>query len=74
MNGHILIVEDQHTHRMMMGAILMDLGLDVTSVDSGALALMKLKAYPDVFDLIIMDWEMPEMSGLETVRIIRSLQ
>ena len=32
---------------------------------------MKLKAYPDAFDLIIMDWETLEMSGLETVRTIR---
>lgn len=74
MKGHVLVVEDQHTHRMMMGAILMDLGLDVTSVDNGALAILKLEADSAAFDLIIMDWEMPEMDGLETVREIRLRQ
>lgn len=71
MKGHVLVVEDQHTHRMMMGAILMDLGLDVTSVDNGALAIFKLETALESFDLVIMDWEMPEMNGLEAVRQIR---
>lgn len=71
MNGHIMVVEDQHTHRMMMGAILMDLGLKVTSVNNGTVAIDRLTLTPDAFDLVIMDWEMPDMNGLETVQEIR---
>lgn len=73
-SGRVLVVDDQHTHRMMLGAILMGLGLDVVSVDSGALAIDRLTLEPKSFDLVILDWEMPGMNGLETIKEIRSLQ
>ncbi len=74
MKGHILIVEDEQTHRTLTEKILRDLGLQVTPVDNGFAALDKLDVTPEAFDLIIMDWEMPEMDGLETVRKIRARQ
>ena len=73
-SGRVLVVDDQHTHRMMLGAILMGFGLDVVSVDSGALAIDRLTLEPKSFDLVILDWEMPGMNGLETIKEIRSLQ
>lgn len=74
MKGHILIVEDEQVHRILMEGILSDLGLTVTPVDNGFAALDKLESNPEAFDLIIMDWEMPDIDGLETVREIRSRQ
>lgn len=73
-SGRVLVVDDQHTHRMMLGAILMGFGLDVTSVDSGVLAVDRLTLEPESFDLVILDWEMPGMNGLDTIREIRSRQ
>ncbi|MGH1378755.1 MAG: response regulator [Alphaproteobacteria bacterium] len=73
-DGRVLVVDDQHTHRMMVGAILMGFGLDVSSVDSGELAVDRLSLEPEAFDLVILDWEMPGMDGLETVREIRTRQ
>ena len=74
MEGHILIVEDEQTHRALTEEILLSLGLKVTPVDNGFAALDKLEVAPESFDLIILDWEMPEMDGLETVRQIRARQ
>ena len=74
MEGHVLVVEDEHTHRALTEEILVSLGLKVTSVDNGFAALDKLEVSPENFNLIIMDWEMPEIDGLETVRQIRARQ
>jgi len=74
MQGHILIVEDDLTHRGLTEEILLSMGLKVTSVDNGFAALDKLDLDPNAIDLVIMDWEMPEMDGLETVRNIRQRQ
>lgn len=74
MSGHILVVEDDHTHLALTEQILSSLGLRITSVDNGFAALDKLAVAPDAFDLIIMDWELPEMDGLEAVRKIRNKQ
>ena len=74
MNGHVLIVEDEQTHRALMEEILLDMGLKVTVADNGFTALEKLRISPEAFDMVILDWEMPEMDGLETVRKIRERQ
>lgn len=74
MRGHILLVEDDYTHRIMTEEILKGMGLTVTPADNGYAALAKLENMTDTFDLVIMDWEMPEMDGLDTTREIRTRQ
>ncbi|MEM7650811.1 MAG: response regulator [Pseudomonadota bacterium] len=72
--NHVLIVEDDRTHRAMTQEILTDLGFKVTTADNGFTALSKISSNPQGFACILMDWEMPEMDGLETVRSIRANQ
>lgn len=72
--GHVLIVEDEQMHRALMTEILLSIGLEVTVADNGMTALDKLDLGHNAIDLIILDWEMPEMDGLETIRKIRELQ
>ncbi len=74
MKGHVLIVEDEQTHRALTEEILLELGLKVTPVDNGFAALDKLETGHALFDLIILDWEMPGIDGLETARKIRARQ
>lgn len=67
----VLIVEDDRTHRNMMEKILRECAFQVYTAENGIEALSILeKGFQ--FDLVIMDWDMPELDGLETVREIRA--
>jgi len=67
----IMVVDDSGTMRSIVQKALNDLGYkDLLSCDSGEKALETLeKEKPD---LILLDWHMGGLSGLETLRIIKS--
>lgn len=67
----VLVVEDDRTHRNLMEEILKECAFEVDAAENGAVALAKLEAGL-TFDLILMDWDMPEMNGLEATRLIRA--
>ncbi|HBF34175.1 TPA: response regulator [Candidatus Sumerlaeota bacterium] len=67
----ILVVDDFATMRRIIKNILKQLGYsDIDEADDGAAAIAKLKSAK--FDFVITDWNMPNMSGLELVKAIRS--
>jgi len=68
----ILLAEDDRLSRVMLQAVLNQWGFKVTSVSNGREALQALMA-PDGPSLAILDWMMPEMTGVEVVKKIRSL-
>ena len=65
----ILIAEDDPVSRKLLEKILIKAGNKVVSVDNGqkALTLLNEKFFP----IILTDWMMPEMDGLELCRAIR---
>jgi CheY-like chemotaxis protein len=67
----ILVVEDDDTHRTLMDKILVECGFRTVPAENGLIALSKIDSGQS-FDLIIMDWDMPELNGLETTREIRA--
>jgi len=69
---HVLLVEDDRTHREFVSRILEKIGCDVTIAYDGKDALFMVREQP--FDLILMDLEMPKMNGLEAARQIRDMQ
>jgi two-component system chemotaxis response regulator CheY len=70
-NMKILIVDDFSTMRRIIKNILRQLGFNnVQEADDGATAWPKLQSEP--FDLVITDWNMPKMSGLELLKNIRN--
>jgi diguanylate cyclase (GGDEF)-like protein len=68
-NFPILIAEDDPVSRRLLEKVLIKAGNTVVSVDNGqkALALLNEKFFP----IILTDWMMPEMDGLELCRAIR---
>uniref|UniRef100_A0A7V4JR73 Response regulator n=1 Tax=Thermodesulfobacterium geofontis TaxID=1295609 RepID=A0A7V4JR73_9BACT len=70
-NIKILIVDDFATMRKIIKNILLQLGFkDVLEADDGTTALEFLKKQK--VDLIIADWNMPKMSGLELLKAVRN--
>jgi signal transduction histidine kinase/CheY-like chemotaxis protein len=72
---NVLVVDDLADSRAIMGKILQSMGFLVETLPSGVEALERLsssrmKQRP--VDLVLMDWQMPELDGLETTTRIRS--
>jgi len=66
---HILVAEDNADARELLRQLLEPLGCRVVTVVDGAAAVAQVER--SLPDLIIMDWRMPVMDGLEATRQIR---
>lgn len=70
-NIRILIVDDFSTMRRIVKNLLNDLGFTNTAeADDGTTALVELQKAK--FDLVITDWNMPGMPGIDLLRAIRA--
>ena len=70
-NMKILIVDDFSTMRRIVRNLLKQLSFNnVDEAEDGDVALEKLKA--GSYDFVITDWNMPNMTGLELLKAIRS--
>ena len=69
MSGHILVVDDDASIRLLVSDVLTDQGLTVSTAPSGEEALARLEG--ERFDLILLDIMMKGMDGLEVCRRIR---
>ena len=66
-----LVVDDSDTTRRIMARALQK--ADITEFDEAADGLEAVAACErQTYDVVLMDWNMPKMSGLEAVRSIRS--
>ena len=65
----VLIVEDDHISRRMLAKALTTEGHRVVSVENGRKALDSYKN--EFFQIVLTDWNMPEMNGLELCQAIR---
>ncbi len=68
----ILLVEDDDGNRCIVTEILEDLGYQVISETGGSSALIVIRRGVDI-DLVITDYRMPEMSGLDLVMELRQI-
>ena len=66
-----LIVDDSRAMRMVIGRIVADLGVETLFAGNGKEALAQLEASGRP-DFCLVDWNMPEMDGLEFVRAVRA--
>ncbi|NUN09265.1 MAG: PAS domain S-box protein [Ignavibacteriaceae bacterium] len=67
----VLVVDDNQTSCEILTSMLKLFSFKAVSVDSGLQAIKVIsEAEDDPFDLVLMDWKMPTLDGLETVKII----
>lgn len=69
----VLLVDDNATARQVLEELMEAFSFRCHSVSSGKEALQELEsaAEDDPYSLVLMDWRMPGMDGLETSRLIR---
>jgi two-component system cell cycle response regulator len=68
----ILIAEDNLTERTVLAGVLKKWGHQVSTVDNG-LSAWEILQQPDAARLVILDWMMPGLDGLEVIRRVRAL-
>jgi two-component system, sensor histidine kinase and response regulator len=68
---HVLVVEDDELNRDIVSGLLQHGGFRVTVARDGPEGLQALRASGRV-DLVLMDWQMPGMDGLEATRLMRA--
>ncbi len=66
-----LVVDDSRSMRAILSKQLRELGFTVEEAKSGPEALACLHANGSI-DLVLLDWNMPEMDGAEVLSLIRS--
>jgi signal transduction histidine kinase/CheY-like chemotaxis protein len=67
----VLVVDDDHTVRAVTVEMLKDLGYETAEAASGAAALARLGELPGTPDVILLDYAMPGMNGLQLARALR---
>jgi CheY-like chemotaxis protein len=70
----ILLIDDSHVLRQLTAESLRQRGFEVTCAGGGAEALAMMERTPDDFDVIVTDFAMPLVSGVDVIRFARNLR
>jgi two-component system phosphate regulon response regulator PhoB len=68
-NARVLLVDDDRDIREVVGAMLDAVGLTVEGATSAEEALERVRTQS--YDLLVLDWNLPGMTGLELCRLLR---
>ena len=71
MTRKALIVDDSNTIRMILGRIMRELGYETCEAVNGKDALRMIELEKPAVNLVLADWNMPEMNGLDLVKQLR---
>lgn len=70
--GTILISEDNPVNMKLIRDVLVFYGYNIIETHDGKSAIEKIKEHKNDIDLILMDLQLPEIDGLEVIRIVKS--
>ncbi|GAB6096206.1 chemotaxis protein CheB [Desulfatiferula olefinivorans] len=73
-NEHILYIDDEDMVLSVGTKILRSLGYKVTPISSGTEAIEVLAAAPQDFDIVITDYTMPKITGLELAKKLSTIR
>ena len=65
----VLVVEDMALNQLLIKIILLEFGFEIETVENGKIAIEKMGK--NVYDIILMDLQMPVMNGFEATAHIR---
>ena len=69
-----IIVDDNHTSLEILSEMAIDAGFNVTLANNGKDAIEVLSNTGKKFELAIIDWNMPGLNGIDTIRKIKELE
>ena len=72
-NEHILVVDDEHKVADILKTMLENTGYKVTIAHSGAEAIDVYKKMHAQINAVVLDMSMPDMTGLETFKILKDI-
>ena len=67
-----LVIDDSRVIRKILRQILGNLGFEVLEASNGVEGLDRLKEMDRAAHLVMVDWNMPEMDGIDFVRAVRA--
>jgi PAS domain S-box-containing protein len=72
-SGHVLLIDDDDDVRAVVARLLTSLGFEVTSASGGEKGLEYFRCSEQGFDLVVLDWLMPGVSGEQVLKELRAL-
>ncbi|HUA92845.1 MAG TPA: response regulator [Terracidiphilus sp.] len=66
-----LVVDDSKAMRMLIGRLLREIGFEVVEAENGKRALEMVEVEGINVELILADWNMPEVNGIELLKRLR---
>ena len=70
---HALVVDDFQTIRLILRKYLGKIGFNVVEAADGVEGIARLREMSQT-DLVLVDWNMPNMSGVDFVRAVRAIR
>lgn len=70
-NKHVLIVEDTPSWQIIISKLLKNFNIHISVANNGEEAIDMVCKRNMKFDLILMDWKMPKLDGIETAKTIK---
>lgn len=68
---NVLIVDDTPSWQIIIAKLLKNFKINITVANSGQEALELICAQSRHFDLVLMDWKMPNIDGIKTTQILK---
>lgn len=69
---NVLIIDDSRAMRKIIARIVSKLGFEIAEAADGLEGLAALEADPQKYDLVLVDWNMPNMNGLDFTKTVRA--
>jgi CheY-like chemotaxis protein len=71
---HVLYIDDDEVMLVMVERLLQRAGFRVSTASDAAAGLADVRANPQSYDVVVTDYNMPELSGIEVARALAQLR